>query len=104
MAEGSVSEFTLWMGPLPVRWRAVHSQVDNHGFTDTQERGLMAHWQHTHRFESLDDQTTQVREHIEYQHHRGWRGALSRLLFGSPALRALFIYRRWATRQALRNQ
>lgn len=101
MAEGSISEFTLWMGPLPVRWRAVHSQVSDHGFTDTQESGPMAHWQHTHRFEAIDDHTTRIQEHIEYTHFGGWRGTFSRLLFGPLALRALFAYRRWVTRRAL---
>jgi ligand-binding SRPBCC domain-containing protein len=101
MAEGSISEFTLWMGPLPLRWRAVHSQVSDQGFTDTQERGPMARWRHTHRFESLDSDSTRIHEHIEYQHHPGWRGLLSRLLFGSIPLQITFAYRKWATRRAL---
>ena len=38
LAEGSVAEFTLWLGPLPLRWRAVHSNVDPlGGFTDTNQ-------------------------------------------------------------------
>ena len=44
LGEGSVSEFTMWFGPLPVRWRAVHSNVSQDGFTDRQERGLMKRW------------------------------------------------------------
>lgn len=40
LAEGSLASFTLWFGPLPVRWMAVHSGVDFlHGFTDTQHSG-----------------------------------------------------------------
>ena len=45
MADGSISEFTLWMGPLPIRWRAIHSDVGPNGFTDTLEDGPMASWQ-----------------------------------------------------------
>src|SRR5512141_1391989 len=54
LAEGSVSEFTLWFGPLPVRWQALHSNVDRlRGFTDTQARGPMRQWRHRHRFTPL---------------------------------------------------
>lgn len=101
MAEGSVSEFTLWMGPLPLRWRAIHSLVSDHGFTDTQESGPMAHWQHTHRFEALDEKTTQVHDHVEYQYKPGWRGLITRFLFGPLPLKALFSYRKWATRRVI---
>ncbi len=101
MAEGSISEFTLWMGPLPIHWRAVHSDVGPHGFVDTQESGPLATWRHSHRFESVDKDSTQINEHIEYQYFSGWRGLVSRILFGRLGLTALFTYRKWATRQAI---
>jgi len=101
MAEGSISEFTLWMGPLPIRWRAVHSNVDLNGFTDTLENGPMASWRHSHRFEAIDKDTTQINEHIEYEYPSGWRGLASRILFGRLGLTALFTFRKWATRRAL---
>jgi len=68
MADGSVSEFTLWVGPLPIRWRAIHSGVGTNGFTDTLEDGPMLSWQHTHRFEAIDKDITQIHEHIEYEY------------------------------------
>ena len=104
MVEDSVSEFTLWIGPLPIHWRAVHSQVSKYGFTDIQERGPMARWQHTHHFLPVSDRVTQIQEHIEYEHFPGWRGILTRLLFNPLGLKTLFTYRKWATRQALRSQ
>jgi len=104
MAEGSVSEFTLWLGPIPIHWRAVHSQVGPTGFTDTQERGPLAFWRHTHRFLALTDGETQVQDRIEYQYHAGIKGILSRLLFSKPGLTALFTYRKWATRRALEEK
>jgi ligand-binding SRPBCC domain-containing protein len=104
MTDGSISEFTLWMGPLPIRWRAIHSDVGLTGFTDTQEDGPMASWQHTHRFESLDKNTTQIHEHIEYEYPSGWRGLTSRILFGKLGLTALFNYRKWATRRTLMKE
>ena len=40
LGEGSVADFTMWAGPVPVRWAAVHSQVtEQNGFVDTQKRG-----------------------------------------------------------------
>jgi len=101
LAEGSVSEFTLWFALLPVRWRARHSNVSVQGFTDTQERGPMKHWAHTHTFTDLGLGVVQVNEHIEYQHYFDLRGLLSRLLFAPVGLRFLFNYRELATRRAL---
>jgi ligand-binding SRPBCC domain-containing protein len=102
LGEGSVSEFTMWFGPLPVRWTAVHSKVyPLHGFTDTQACGPLQAWQHTHRFVALDDQTTQISERIEYEHWAGPPGWPSRLLFSGLTLRLMFAYRAWATRRAV---
>ena len=99
LADGSEMRFTLWFGPLPVRWRAVHSNVGPHGFTDTQVDGLMRTWVHTHRFIPLADGRSAVEEEITMAHHGGWRGLLTRLLFAPPALKMLFSYRRWVTRR-----
>ena len=41
LADGSQAEFTLWFGPLPLRWQAVHSDVGPNGFTDTQVLSLI---------------------------------------------------------------
>jgi len=101
MADGSISEFTLWMGPLPIRWRAIHSDVGPNGFTDSLDDGPMATWRHTHRFEAIDDYKTQIHEQIEYEYLSGWRGLAPRILFGHLGLTALFTYRKWATRHAL---
>jgi len=103
LGEGSRSEFTLWFGPLPVRWVAVHSDVGKGGFTDRQASGPMRHWVHTHRFTAEEDGVTRISEHVEYAHHPGWRGLLSRLLFSRPALWLLFSYRRFATRRAVQT-
>ena len=105
LARNSVAEFTLWFGPLPVRWAAVHANVDPlRGFTDVQASGPMKYWKHIHTFTAESNRVTRVGEHIEYEHHRGWRGLLSRLLFARPALGALFTYRKLATRKSLERQ
>ena len=50
LGEGSVSRFTLWVGPLPLKWTAVHKDVSEHGFTDVQTEGPAKKWEHTHTF------------------------------------------------------
>ena len=97
MAEASVSEFTLWMGPIPIRWRAIHSNVGVNGFTDTQDKGPMEYWKHTHSFECIKEQKTRIRETIEYRHPKGLGSMFTRLLFGKYGLTLLFAYRKWAT-------
>jgi len=102
MAEGSVSEFTLWLGPLPVRWVAIHSKVDpQRGFTDTQQQGPFKQWVHTHTFTPEGENLTCVNDHIEYEHYPGLRGLISRLLFPRVGLFLTFTYRRLITRRSV---
>jgi ligand-binding SRPBCC domain-containing protein len=103
LANGSIGQFTMWMGPVPVHWTALHSDVSPESFTDTQISGPMKSWRHTHRFIRIDDHTTEVNEHIEYEHHSGLRGLWSRLLFPRIALFALFTWRSIVTRRAARK-
>jgi ligand-binding SRPBCC domain-containing protein len=104
LADGSISEFTVWFGPIPIRWRALHREVGPNGFTDTQDAGPLDSWTHTHRFESSGAGSTRVTEHISYEYRPGWRGLPGRLFFGSPALRALFSYRAWRTRRGVNGR
>ncbi len=103
LAEGSVSKFTLWVGPLPLRWTAVHRDVSERGFTDVQVAGPVARWEHTHTFTPLDPHATRIEEHIEFEHRRGPWGLVTRALFAWPNLRLMFAYRAWVTRRHLRN-
>jgi ligand-binding SRPBCC domain-containing protein len=100
LGEGSLADFTLWLGPLPVRWAARHTEVDpRRGFTDTQERGPFKSWVHRHSFEVVDDRQTDVIDTIEAQpgDHPLW-GLVSRLMWLN--LPVLFAYRAWKTRRA----
>jgi len=99
IAEGSIAEFTLWFGPFPVRWRALHTRVDAlRGFTDTQVKGPLRFWHHRHSFEALDAQRTLIREEIEFEYPQGVAGWWTRLVYSPLALRLLFTYRSWVTR------
>jgi len=103
LAENSVARFTLWFGPFPIHWKAIHSNVDGNGFIDTQAQGPLKRWQHTHRFSALDAEVTRVSEHIDYKYESGLRGLPGRLLFSKPALYLLFTARKVITRRKLKE-
>ena len=65
MAEGSEAEFTMFLGPLSIKWLAVHSNVDYpKGFTDTQLEGPFINWVHDHKFIPMKDDKTLVVDEI----------------------------------------
>lgn len=101
LGEGSNAYFTLWFGPLPVHWKAVHTDVSVHGFTDTQLRGPLRRWRHIHRFSALSDDVTLVSEHIDYEYRGGIKGLLSRLVYSKLSLYLLFTARKILTRKSV---
>lgn len=98
VANGMVADFTLWFGPLPIRWRARHRDVDERSFVDEQADGPFAEWAHRHELEPIDDQRTRVRDRVEYAHRPGLGGLLTRTLMAKPALHVLFAYRALMTK------
>jgi ligand-binding SRPBCC domain-containing protein len=104
LADGSTAKLTMWFGPVPVKWTAVHSNVSEGGFTDTQLLGPLKYWQHTHRFHPVNDHQTLIKEHIDYAYDSGLRGLLSRLVFNRAGLFLLFSTRKWLTRRHVGRQ
>jgi ligand-binding SRPBCC domain-containing protein len=48
---GAISEFRLWLGFVPVKWVARHTQCEKYRcFTDEQVEGPMVSWTHRHQF------------------------------------------------------
>lgn len=103
LAEGSKSKFTLWIGPLPLHWTAVHRNVTDSGFTDVQVEGPAKKWEHTHSFVAVGSEVTEIREHVEYEHERSGWGLVTRFLFAPLNLRLMFAYRKYATRWHVRG-
>lgn len=94
-------EFTLWFGPLPIRWLARHEAGPTpDSFADAQLRGPLAYWRHEHIFEEVDG-GIRLSDRISFAHNRGLRGLFTRLAFDGLPLRLLFLYRHWRTRRAL---
>lgn len=100
LAENSITDFTMWLGPLPVRWTAVHTEVHpSRGFKDSQLRGPFASWEHRHLFVPLDESTTEVVDEIQAAFSSGVWGLLGRFMWLN--LPFMFAYRGWVTRRAL---
>jgi ligand-binding SRPBCC domain-containing protein len=62
LESGDEVRFTLWLGPIPVRW---HGRVENlsvEGFDDVQLAGPFGAWRHRHNFEEAADGGTEVHD------------------------------------------
>jgi len=63
---GAISEFRIWLGLLPVRWVAQHTECEKHRlFTDKQIDGPMESWVHRHEF-AQEDGKTRLTDAIAY--------------------------------------
>ena len=104
MGEGSRADFTMWFGPIPIHWVAVHSAVDPiEGFTDTQVEGPFKTWIHRHTFNRLSDDTTLIIDEFKGQlSDHLIRGVVSRFMW--LTLPILFSYRARQTRLAVERQ
>ena len=71
---------------------------------NVQAEGPARKWEHTHSFVPIDAGTTEVREHIEFEHRNGFWGVVTRLLFSRPNLLAMFTYRKFVTRWCRRGR
>lgn len=99
LGEGSVADFTLWLGPLPIHWVAVHSDFHpSRGFVDTQQSGPFDYWQHQHTFTALSDHQTEVIDVVQarFSSHPFW-AIVTRLMWIN--LKFMFAYRAWQTRR-----
>jgi ligand-binding SRPBCC domain-containing protein len=99
LGEGSKARFTLWFGPLPINWMVVHRDVSENGFTDIQIEGPLASWRHIHRFTSVSENVTIVKEQIHYSYGKGLFGMLTKIMFNRISLFILFSARKWLTRR-----
>ena len=100
VAEAAEMDFTLWMGPIPLRWLAKFEQVSLAGFSDRLVRGPFAAWRHQHQFIEIDAHTTEVYDRIEAAYHPNpfWRLVGMEMWLNLPVL---FAYRGWRTRKLL---
>jgi ligand-binding SRPBCC domain-containing protein len=100
LGSGDEMDFTLWAGPVPLRWVARIEQASEAGFTDRQLRGPFAAWAHRHSFVRANEHETDVVDEVEAQlkHHPFWWLVGALMWTGMPVL---FAYRGWKTRRLL---
>lgn len=100
LKSGDRMDFTLWAGPVPIRWVAAIEDASPAGFTDRQVRGPFASWVHRHSFERVDDRTTDVVDCVEAspKRHLFW-GLVGRLMWAGMPI--LFAFRGRRTRALL---
>lgn len=100
LTEGEL-EFTLWFGPIPIKWVAQHQPgPTENSFADLMLQGPMAYWRHEHIFEAVEDGVALI-DRLTIEHKKGLPGLLTRLMFDGIPLRILFFYRHMRTRAAL---
>jgi ligand-binding SRPBCC domain-containing protein len=101
--EGDQMDFTVWLGPLPIRWHTRIEEVTSTGFVDRQLRGPFRCWSHRHSYEPVDEQTTEVVDEIEFKLDKHpVRGMMG--LGMTLSLPFLFAYRGWKTRRLLKDR
>ena len=102
LGEGDEMSFTLWMGFLPIRWRARIENVSDRGFTDRQLSGPFHTWVHQHVFEPVTEDTTAVIDTVTCEFHEQffWRFVGVNMWLG---MRLLFAYRGWKTKRIFEN-
>ncbi len=100
--DGDEMAFTMWLGPLPVRWVARIEAVSPHGFTDRQLSGPFAEWVHRHSYVPVDEGTTEVDDTVtvRLRKHLLWGPVGLGMWLGMPAL---FAYRAWKTKRIIQS-
>jgi ligand-binding SRPBCC domain-containing protein len=96
--DGDEIDFTMWLGPLPLRWLARIEDVSPTGFTDRQLHGPFRHWVHRHTFTPVDETTTAVVDEIklELRSNLWWKLVGLGMWLSLPLL---FAYRGWKTKR-----
>lgn len=103
VAEGQQMDFTMWLGPLPLRWQARFEDVTPASFVDRMVRGPMRVWRHHHSFVAIDAATTDVVDEVEVEvrRHPLWGPVGLGMALNLPVL---FAFRQWQTRRLLAQQ
>ena len=90
---GTILDYRIRLVGVPVRWRTrIMTWEPPFRFTDLQERGPYASWEHTHSFEKITD-GVRMRDTICYTMPFGFVGTLAHVIAVRSSLRRIFDYR-----------
>jgi len=93
IGEGTVIDYRLHVGPVPVSWRSkIVDWRPGVRFADSQERGPYSAWYHEHRFRR-EGASTVMEDCVYYAPPLSVLGRMANRLFIVPTLRRIFQYR-----------
>ena len=103
LRDGDEMAFTMWLGPVPLKWVAHIENVSAGGFSDRQVNGPFQEWTHRHTFAALGQTTTEVRDEVQarLRKHLLWGPLGLAMWLGLPLL---FAYRARQTRRLLESK
>lgn len=97
---GSRLIFDLLKGPLAIRWEALHRDCrPGRSFTDVQDRGPFAEWEHTHEMEPETAESSVLTDRIHYRLPLAVAGKLLGGAHVRRELKRMFQYRHGTTVQ-----
>jgi ligand-binding SRPBCC domain-containing protein len=101
--EGDEMAFTMWLGPVPLKWVAHIDNLSGRGFSDRQVNGPFQDWTHRRTFAALSEATTEVRDEVQarLRKHVLWGPLGLAMWLGLPLL---FAYRSRQTRRLLESK
>jgi ligand-binding SRPBCC domain-containing protein len=103
LSEGDEMDFSMWLGPLPIRWVARIEQTTPVSFVDRQLSGPFASWKHLHTYVAQNPQKTLVVDQVEAELSGNWWWKLAGMAMWLN-LPILFAYRGWKTRRLLERR
>jgi ligand-binding SRPBCC domain-containing protein len=88
--EGAIIDYTIRLAGVPVRWRTrIVDWQPGKQFTDVQERGPYALWEHTHSFREVEA-GVMMRDEVRYAMPFGPLGSLAHVVAVRGSLRRIF--------------
>ena len=100
--QGAEVVLKLKLGPVPLRWHALHTLYEDRGedggvFRDVQTRGPFAFWEHTHTIEPDGPGRSRLTDSVRYLPPGGGLGKSLGAGFAERRLAAMFAYRHAVT-------
>ncbi|ABA20208.1 cyclase/dehydrase [Trichormus variabilis ATCC 29413] len=96
---GAITEFKLFLGPVPLTWLARHTECDKYRlFTDTQISGPFESWIHRHQFQPENGKTRLI-DDVSYVMPGGETIEFIGGWLIQAQLEAMFRYRHYVTKR-----
>ncbi len=92
--DGAKRIMKLHQGPMSLTWEANHyAHIKDEQFVDEQVRGPFKRWVHTHRFEAIDNSSSRLVDHIDYELPLAGLGRLAGGSQTQKMLQRMFTFR-----------